>query len=154
MAKSGGFLIEAWGDLAKSVGKARQGEDALITGGIFRFFRHPNYTGEIIGWVSSCIAAFLSVAATNGFKSLSVWKSMAPSLVACVLGASGISFVLTTATAGLESRQLEKYGDTEEYKDWVKKSWVGFQMAKSTNEVEEEEESNEEGGDSPATSED
>mmetsp|Transcript_7556 Transcript_7556/g.10028 ORF Transcript_7556/g.10028 Transcript_7556/m.10028 type:complete len:375 (+) Transcript_7556:126-1250(+) len=129
VATWGGFLIEAWGDFAKSIGKAQKGEDALITGGIFRFFRHPNYTGEIIGWASSCVAAFLAVAATSG-KTLSAWMSMAPSLIACVLGASGISFVLTTATAGLERRQLEKYGDTDEYKEWVGKSWVGFQLVK------------------------
>jgi len=127
-----GFLLGAFGDMNKTIGKALQGEDALITGGIFRFFRHPNYTGEVIGWISSCLAGFLAVAwktlssGTGGRVAL--WKSMAPYLLLSVMGATGISFVLATATTGLEFRQKEKYGDTKEYQDWIKKSWVGIKM--------------------------
>ena len=43
-----GFLLGAIGDLNKTIGKALKGEDELITGFVFRFFRHPNYTGEVI----------------------------------------------------------------------------------------------------------
>lgn len=43
-----GFLLGAVGDLNKTIGKALKGEDELITGFVFRFFRHPNYTGEVI----------------------------------------------------------------------------------------------------------
>ena len=132
-----GFLLGALGDLNKTVGKAWQGEDALITGGIFRFFRHPNYTGEVIGWVSSCLAGFLAVlwktvsisSSAVGGSNVALWKSMSPYLLTSLMGAIGISFVLVTATTGLEFRQKEKYGDTEEYKKWIKKSWVGFKMA-------------------------
>jgi len=129
-----GFLLGAFGDMNKTIGKALRGEDALITGGIFRFFRHPNYTGEVIGWNFSCLAGFLAVAwktvkEGNGARgSLALWKSMGPYLLLSVMGAVGISFVLATATTGLEFRQKEKYGDTEEYKEWVKKSWAGFKM--------------------------
>mmetsp|Transcript_5110 Transcript_5110/g.7795 ORF Transcript_5110/g.7795 Transcript_5110/m.7795 type:complete len:464 (-) Transcript_5110:67-1458(-) len=129
-----GFLLGAFGDLNKSIGKMLKGEDTLITGGIFRYFRHPNYTGEVIGWTSSCLAAFLAVAlkamtdSSNG--GLHIWKSMAGYLSLSVMGTIGISFVLGAATAGLEFRQHEKYGDSEEYKQWVKKSWVGFKMGK------------------------
>jgi len=120
--------------LNKTFGKALKGEDDLITGGIFRFFRHPNYTGEVIGWSSSCLAGFLAVALkikcdTSGGGCLALWKSMAPFLLLSVMGATGISFVLATATAGLEFRQKEKYGDTDEYQKWIKKSWVGFKMS-------------------------
>lgn len=126
-----GFLLGAIGDLNKSLGKLMKGEDALITGGVFRFFRHPNYTGEVIGWVSSCLAAFTAVAwkSAKG-DGMAVWKSQTPYLLMSMLGAAGITFVLGTATAGLEFRQNEKYGDTEEYKNWTKKSWVGFTMGK------------------------
>ena len=133
-----GFLLGAFGDLNKTIGKAIQGEDALLTGGIFSFFRHPNYTGEVIGWVSSMLSGFLAVTlqtvklcaeggSTGGC--LSLWKSMAPYLLLSVMGATGISFVLATATTGLEFRQKEKYGETTEYQNWIKKSWVGFKMA-------------------------
>lgn len=129
-----GFLLGAFGDLNKSIGKMLKGEDTLITGGIFRYFRHPNYTGEVIGWTSSCIAAFLAVAlkamtdTSNG--GLHIWKSMAGYLSLSVMGTVGICFVLGAATAGLEFRQHEKYGDSEEYQQWVKKSWVGFKIGK------------------------
>jgi len=43
-----GFLLGSVGDLNKTIGKALKGEDELITGFVFRFFRHPNYTGEVI----------------------------------------------------------------------------------------------------------
>lgn len=140
-----GFLLGAMGDINKTIGKAIKGEDALITGGIFRFFRHPNYTGEVIGWVSSCLAGFLAVvlktvSSTGG--GLALWKSMAPYLLLSVMGATGISFVLATATTGLEFRQKEKYGDTDEYKEWIEKSWVGFRMTpKAKEEADEESES-------------
>ncbi|KAL7544895.1 hypothetical protein ACHAWF_008263 [Thalassiosira exigua] len=127
-----GFLLGALGDLNKTIGKALKGEDALITGGIFRFFRHPNYTGEVIGWVSSCLAGFLAVTwkavSICGGSRLSLWKSMGPYLILSVMGATGISFVLATATAGLEFRQKEKYGHTDEYQKWIKRSWVGVKM--------------------------
>jgi len=130
----GGFLIGALGDLSKSIGKALRGEDALITGGVFRFLRHPNYTGEVIGWTASCIAAFLAATleaasvVSSGGSRLAHWKATAPLVGASVFGALGISFVLGTATAGLEFRQKEKYGDTEEFQEWVKKSWAGFTL--------------------------
>ncbi|KAL3809110.1 hypothetical protein ACHAXA_003019 [Cyclostephanos tholiformis] len=129
-----GFLLGAFGDLNKTVCKALRGEDELVTGGIFRFLRHPNYTGEVIGWVSSCLAGFLAVI----WKTVSIGssggrvvlcKSMAPYLLLSVMGATGISFVLMTATTGLEFRQKEKYGGTDEYQQWIKKSWVGFKLA-------------------------
>jgi protein-S-isoprenylcysteine O-methyltransferase Ste14 len=130
-----GFLLGALGDMNKTLGKKWKGEDTLITGGIFRFLRHPNYTGEVIGWISSCLAGILAVSwktvqSGSGCSScLALWKSMAPYLVLSVLGATGITFVLATATTGLEYRQKEKYGDTEEYQRWIKSSWVGFKMA-------------------------
>lgn len=136
-----GFLLGAIGDVNKSIGKAIQGEDSLVTGGIFRFFRHPNYTGEVIGWCSSCCAAFLAVfwkAAKTGEGGLALLRTMAPYLSLSVMGAIGISFVLGTATAGLEYRQHEKYGDMEEYKQWVKKSWVGFKMGQQRKKPSED----------------
>lgn len=128
-----GFLLGALGDLNKTIGKALGGEDALVTWGVFRFLRHPNYTGEAIGWTASCLAGFLAVAReaarvgwAGGGREL--WKGMAPYLAMSAMGAVGISFVLATATTGLEYRQKEKYGDTDQYKKWVKRSWVGFKM--------------------------
>ena len=136
-----GYLLGAVGDLNKIIGKMIKGEDTLITGGIFRYFRHPNYTGEMVGWASSCVAAFLAVAlkavTTHANGGLRVWKSMTGLLSLSVIGTIGIAFVLGTATAGLELRQREKYGDTEEYEQWIESSWVGFKMGKQRKDEDE-----------------
>jgi steroid 5-alpha reductase family enzyme len=129
-----GFGLGAIGDVTKSIRKAQRGEDALITGGVYRWFRHPNYTGELFGWTSSCIAAFFAVILSSEQRK---WWIFAPYLAASVAGAAGIGFVLTMATSGLEERQLEKYGSTQEYKDWVKQSWAGIQLSKKPKEPEE-----------------
>lgn len=111
-----GFVLAAVGDVTKSWVKAREGEEQLVTGGVFRWFRHPNYTGEVIGWISSALAA-----ASVG----SSW----PVLVATCLGVAGIYSVLTMATANLEKKQAEAYGELDEYQEWIRRSWVGFTKA-------------------------
>jgi len=108
-----GFAVAALGDLQKSLTKAIRGSDHLVTGGIFRFLRHPNYTGEVFGWTASTVAAFCTGGAPVG-------------LVAAALGWVGIMFVLAgEASIGLEKKQKDKYGGTPEYESWVKRSWAG-----------------------------
>jgi steroid 5-alpha reductase family enzyme len=124
-----GFLLGAIGDMAKSLSKAKNGEDHLVTGGVFSIFRHPNYTGEAIGWTSSCVTAFLAILFGGG--KMSLWKQYLPYLTVSVFGLFGITTVLSAATANLESRQKEQYGDAKEYKDWVKGSWVGVCFSRS-----------------------
>ena len=67
---------------------------------------------QVIGWNASMLAAFLAVAlkCASGGGGLDVWKAYAVRLALSVCGACGITFVLATATAGLEFRQKEKYG--------------------------------------------
>lgn len=109
-----GFILGALGDLQKSFVKAQLGEDRLVKGGIFKFLRHPNYTGEVIGWTASLAAAMVAAK-----------KQQWPLLGAAVLGWVGITFVLMQAATGLEKKQQEKYGDLPAYRDWVASSWAG-----------------------------
>jgi protein-S-isoprenylcysteine O-methyltransferase Ste14 len=120
----GGFLVAALGDFNKSIVKAIKGENHLVTGGLYRFLRHPNYTGEIIGWTANALAAIVAAIATKGVG-IKPWPLFGY-LFASILGAAGLDFVLVQATGGLEKRQKETYGDSEEYKQWVQKSWSGF----------------------------
>lgn len=113
-----GFIMAAFGDLQKSILKRMNGEDFLVTNGIFSFLRHPNYTGEILGWTSSFLAG-VNVA-FGGWK-----KSYAFPLTASVFGWVGIVFVLAMAATGLEKKQKEIYGDKPEYQSWIKYSWAG-----------------------------
>jgi steroid 5-alpha reductase family enzyme len=115
-----GFIMAALGDLQKSVVKANKGEDTLVTGGIFRFLRHPNFTGETLGWTSSFLAAL----------SVGNWRADALLLVASAIGWVGIVFVLAMASTNLEKKQKEKYGDLPEYGKWVERSWAGITLKK------------------------
>ncbi len=123
-----GFILGALGDFTKSFAKARKGPDHLVTGGVFSLFRHPNYTGEMVGWTSSFMASVVAVLSTSGAQ-VSVLKSMAGLLSLAFLGELGIIFVLLAATTNLEKRQNEKYGESEEYKKWVSSSWSGPKLA-------------------------
>jgi len=119
-----GWAIAAFGDLQKTFVKARDGPDALVTGGIYSLLRHPNYTGEMLLWTSSLVAAVVTAVASGTLASAGGWLAMS------VLGAVGINFVLLQATTGLEKKQKEKYGSetnpsNKAYGDWVKTSWSG-----------------------------
>lgn len=117
-----GFLVNAVGDLQKAIGKARRGDDALVTGGILKYLRHPNYTGEAFAWSSSFGAALVAAVSAG-------WKRHLPALmVASAVGLVGILLVLGKAASSLEKRQEEKYGDTDEYKSWIQGSWVGIAL--------------------------
>jgi hypothetical protein len=48
----------------------------------------------------------------------------------------GICTVLGAATANLEQRQKDQYGDTEKYKSWMRGSWGGFFFKKKSEKNE------------------
>ena len=139
-----GFLLGAIGDLTKTVVKGRKGSDHLVTGGVFSIFRHPNYTGEVIGWVSSFLASLVAVVSvvmtgtgtgtgtgTPGINKLSMVKEFGPLLALSFAGVLGIAFVLFAAASNLEKRQKEKYGDDEVYAKWIASSWSGPKLKQS-----------------------
>lgn len=118
-----GMLLAAVGDWYKSKIKVRDGADTLVTSGPFRYFRHPNYIGEMIGWTSLC----LLTPALSCLGSSSNLRRMIPLLLSSIVGWAGMIFAVLGAetTAGLEKKQREKYGGTPEYEAWVKTSWSG-----------------------------
>ena len=126
-----GFIVAALGDFNKSAVKAVKGTDHLVTGGIFKIFRHPNYTGEVIGWTCSFLTALTAaVVVVDQNRKL----ELAGLLVSSLVGVVGIDFVLAAATNQLEKKQKEKYGDSADYKTWVKSSWPGFMLQQKKEE--------------------
>lgn len=113
-----GFVVAALGDLQKSFIKATLGEDVLVKGTLFSRLRHPNYTGEALAWTSSFLAS-VTVAIMNRQPNFIL------PLLAATFGWIGIIGVLVMAATGLEKRQFEKYKDTVEYQQWIKRSWAG-----------------------------
>jgi steroid 5-alpha reductase family enzyme len=118
-----GLVLAALGDITKSIVKARLGPDTLVVGGIFRLFRHPNYTGEQLLWTANLLAAFVA-AAEDGASSLLAHSGW---LVASLLGWAGMIFVLARATANLERQQAQRF-DT--FRKWRRTSWGGFTITR------------------------
>eukprot|EP00966_Prymnesium_polylepis_P241254 5579085-Prymnesium_polylepis.1 len=125
-----GFGVAAAGDTVKTVVKARRGADFLVTTGIFKRLRHPNYTGECFGWSASFAASIIAVA--SGGIGAGELRRLLPWLLSGALGWVGILGVLAgEATAGLERKQKDRYGGTPEYDAWVKGSWSGPMFSSS-----------------------
>lgn len=122
----GGFLLAAIGDWYKSKIKARDGSNKLVTTGPFRYLRHPNYTGEMIGWTCACL--ILPILQTCSYNAVTTTvRPIVPWLVYSLVGWFGICFPTLgkEATGGLEKKHKEKYGGTPEYEKWIKTSWSG-----------------------------
>ena len=123
-----GFAVAALGDLQKLVTKTIKGKDHLVTGGLYKWLRHPNYTGEVFGWSASFAAALIAGAAAAGGGVLAGARTLLtnPWIGASALGWLGIMFVLAgEASVGLEKKQKAKYGGQPEYEAWLKGSWAG-----------------------------
>jgi len=124
-----GWAVAAFGDLYKSIVKAKDGKDAIVTGGPYALLRHPNYTGEQLLWTANFVAGLLAAATLKPKHGLPhpkvIWFTWLP---LSVLGLLGIIFVLMQATAGLEKRQREKYGEDEKYRSWFRKTWPGLAL--------------------------
>merc|ERR1711862_88033 len=116
-----GFLLAAVGDWYKCKIKARDGPQKLVTSGPFCYFRHPNYTGEVIGWTCLCLLIpLISIEGSN-------IRSVIPWLTSSIVGWAGIVFavLIGEATVGSEKKHKAKYGGTPEYEEWIKNSWSG-----------------------------
>jgi protein-S-isoprenylcysteine O-methyltransferase Ste14 len=131
-----GFLLAALGDFTKSYIKQAKGEDTLVTSGVFSIFRHPNYTGEMIGWTANNLVGVLAFILIAKSKVMGI-ISLLGTFTVMTLGWSGIIFVLLQATRGLETRQKEQYGDNPNYDSWISSTWPGW-MLPQKEEVKEE----------------
>jgi steroid 5-alpha reductase family enzyme len=124
-----GFAVAAIGDLQKTIAKADRGENSLVTSGLFRYLRHPNYTGELLLWASSAAAALTAAPAALASGSFTTLALVGWLLASCT-GFAGIGFVLMNAATGLEKKQKEKYGARDDvgggpYEKWVASTWAG-----------------------------
>lgn len=130
-----GFGMAALGDFTKTYVKIQEKDEKfLVTSGIFSWIRHPNYTGEIIGWTGNAVTGLVAW----GLNMLFFQKDglFSPTALTNVgllsLGWVGILFVLLRATSTLETRQGKDYGDLSKYQSWIATSWGGWKLSPQT----------------------
>ena len=107
-----GFSFEAIADEQKRRFKSdKKNKDAFISNGLWGLSRHPNYFGEILLWVGMAVIAL---------PTLIGWQYV--TLISPIF----IYFLLTRVSGVnlLEDRANQKWGGTEEYESYVKKTPV------------------------------
>ena len=107
-----GFSFEAIADEQKRRFKSdKKNKDAFISTGLWGLSRHPNYFGEILLWVGMAVIAL---------PTLIGWQYV--TLISPIF----IYFLLTRVSGVnlLEDRANQKWGGTEEYKSYIKKTPV------------------------------
>ena len=107
-----GFFIEAVADQQKTNFKDDpDNKDKFITVGLWSWSRHPNYFGEMVLWIGIAVIAF---------PVLIGWQLVA--LISPIF----VIFLLTriSGVTMLESRGYKKWGDDEEYKNYIKNTSV------------------------------
>lgn len=121
-----GYLTAALGDMTKTIVKQTKGDEKfLVTSGPFAMIRHPNYTGEIVAWTSNALCG--SLAGTCLLRRVSPFSvPVISTMTVATLGWVGIVVVLLRATANLEKKQKNEYGDSPKYQKWIQNTWSGW----------------------------
>lgn len=132
-----GLFVEALADLQKSLFKIRLraagAADRLCTEGLYAVCRHPNYLGEILFWIGSCILGLPAIFAQA--SSLPVWQTIAHAVFSG-LGLFGIVMIMISATKRLDGRQeanapekwpqLGKDGELDSYAKYKSRTFKLF----------------------------
>lgn len=103
-----GLILESAADISKSKQK-RVRSDMVATQGLYRFTRCSNYCGEILFWTG------VFVGALNTLQGPVEW-------VLSILGYVGIVYVMISGAKRLEKKQNKRYGESQEYRDYVAKT--------------------------------
>ena len=103
-----GLVLETIADNQKSAQK-KERPDMVATKGLYKMCRCPNYLGEIIFWTGVFVSGITTY---NGFGQ---WAMAIFAYVAIV-------FIMFNGAQRLEKRQMERYGDNEEYNTYANKT--------------------------------
>lgn len=102
------IILESAADKQKSAQKAKR-PDMVATQGLYKIVRCPNYLGEILFWTG------VFVGSLDVLSGVGQW-------ITAVLGYICIVYVMFNGAQRLERRQVKRYGDNEEYKNYVNKT--------------------------------
>ena len=103
-----GLILESIADNQKSAQKKVR-PDMVATQGLYKLVRCPNYLGEIIFW-TGIFASGVTTYATVG-----QW-------ITAVLAYICIVYIMFNGAQRLEKRQMERYGENEEYNTYADKT--------------------------------
>jgi steroid 5-alpha reductase family enzyme len=105
-----GFVIESVADMQKSAFKAA-GNKGIITTGLWKYSRHPNYFGEILVWSGIFLYALPYL---QGLELLSI---ASPIFITILL-------VFVSGIPPLQKKQEEKYGKDKGFQEYKRKTSV------------------------------
>lgn len=103
-----GLILETIADNQKSAQKKVR-PDMVATQGLYKIIRCPNYLGEIIFWTG------IFISGVTAYATVGQW-------ITAVLAYICIVYIMFNGAQRLEKRQMERYGDAEEYNAYANKT--------------------------------
>lgn len=103
-----GLILESIADNQKSAQKKVRPE-MVATQGLYKMVRCPNYLGEIIFWTG------IFISGVTTYATVGQW-------ITAVIAYICIVYIMFNGAQRLEKRQMERYGDNEEYNNYANKT--------------------------------
>ena len=103
-----GLILESIADKQKSAQK-KERPDMVATKGLYKMCRCPNYLGEITFWTG------VFVSGITAYQTVGQW-------ICAVLAYIAIVYIMFNGAQRLEKRQMERYGNNEEYNAYASKT--------------------------------
>ena len=103
-----GLVLESIADNQKSAQKKVRPEMVAMQG-LYKIVRCPNYLGEIIFWTG------IFVSGVTTYATVGQW-------ITAILAYICIVYIMFNGAQRLEKRQMERYGDNEEYNTYANKT--------------------------------
>lgn len=103
-----GLVLEAIADNQKSAQK-KERPDMVAMKGLYKIVRCPNYLGEITFWTG------VFVSGITAYQTVGQW-------IMAIAAYMAIVYIMFNGAQRLEKRQMERYGENEEYNTYANKT--------------------------------
>ena len=103
-----GLILESIADKQKSAQK-KENPNSVAKKGLYKIVRCPNYLGEIIFWTG------IFVSGVTTYRGFGQW-------FVAILAYVAIVYIMFNGAQRLEKRQMERYGNDEEYNKYANKT--------------------------------
>lgn len=103
-----GLVLEAIADNQKSAQK-KERPDMVAMKGLYKIVRCPNYLGEITFWTG------VFVSGITAYQTVGQW-------IMAIVAYIAIVYIMFNGAQRLEKRQMERYGENEEYNTYANKT--------------------------------